>query len=122
MTQLSTSEIPEGFTEKTVRVNGVTLNYAFGGTGPAVVLMHGYPQSWYMWRKVMPALAEQYTVIAPDTSCRRRSAMPTRSAWSGTTSGAPCRMPYTAAHRDAVRRLTVVEASQIDESLYQSRR
>ena len=66
MTQLSTSEIPGGFTEKTARVNGVTLNYATGGTGPAVVLVHGYPQSWYMWRKVMPALAEQYTVIAPD--------------------------------------------------------
>src|SRR6202158_5450705 len=66
VTQLSTSRIPEGFTEKTARVNGVTLNYAIGGTGPAVVLMHGYPQSWYMWRKVMPAPAEQSTVIAPD--------------------------------------------------------
>jgi len=42
-------------------VNGVTLNYAIGGTGPAVVLPHGYPQTWYMWRKVMPALAGQYT-------------------------------------------------------------
>jgi pimeloyl-ACP methyl ester carboxylesterase len=66
MTQLSTSEIPGGFTENTAQVNGVTLNYAIGGTGPAVVLLHGYPQTWYMWRKVMPALAGQYTVIAPD--------------------------------------------------------
>jgi pimeloyl-ACP methyl ester carboxylesterase len=66
VTQLSTSRIPGGFTEKTARVNGVTLNYATGGTGPAVVLLHGYPQTWYMWRKVMAALAEQYTVIAPD--------------------------------------------------------
>src|SRR6266700_8085983 len=66
VTQLSTSRIPGGFTEKTARVNGVTLNYATGGTGPAVVLLHGYPQTWYMWRKVMPALAGQYTVIAPD--------------------------------------------------------
>ena len=39
---------------------------AMGGAGPTVVLLHGYPQTWYMWRKVMPALAEQYTVIAPD--------------------------------------------------------
>ena len=115
MTQLSTSRIPGGFTEKTARVNGVTLNYATGGTGPAVVLLHGYPQTWYMWRKVMPALAERYTVIAPDlrgaggsdaparattkrawrrtfTSCCWRSAWPTRSAWSGTISGAPWRM------------------------------
>ena len=66
MTQLSTSEIPEGFTEKTAQVNGVTLNYAIGGTGSAVVLLHGYPQTWYMWRKVMPALVGQYTVIAPN--------------------------------------------------------
>jgi pimeloyl-ACP methyl ester carboxylesterase len=49
VTQLSTSRIPGGFTEKTARVNGVTLNYATGGTGPAVVLLHGYPQTWYMW-------------------------------------------------------------------------
>src|SRR6202042_3907639 len=66
VTQLSTSRIPGGFTEKTARVNGVTLNYATGGAGPAVVLLHGYPQTWYMWRKVMPALAEHYTVVAPD--------------------------------------------------------
>ena len=66
MTQLSTSRIPAGFTEMTARVNGITLNYAMGGAGPAVVLLHGYPQTWYMWRKVMPVLAGQYTVIAPD--------------------------------------------------------
>jgi alpha-beta hydrolase superfamily lysophospholipase len=69
---------------ETARVNGVTLNYASGGTGPAVVLLHGYPQTWYMWRKVMPALAEQYTVIAADLR---------GSGGSGTTSGAPSRMP-----------------------------
>src|SRR4029078_8245403 len=66
VTRLSTARIPGGFTEKTVRVNGVTLNYATGGTGPAVVLLHGYPQTWSLWWKVMPALAGQYTVIAPD--------------------------------------------------------
>jgi pimeloyl-ACP methyl ester carboxylesterase len=66
MTQLSASEISGGFSEKAARVNGVTLNYAIGGAGPAVVLLHGYPQTWYMWRKVMPALAGEYTVIAPD--------------------------------------------------------
>jgi pimeloyl-ACP methyl ester carboxylesterase len=31
-----------------------------------VVLLHGWPESWYAWRKIMPALAEKYTVIAPD--------------------------------------------------------
>ena len=37
-----------------------------GGNGEPVVLLHGYPQSWYEWRHVMPALAKNYTVIAPD--------------------------------------------------------
>jgi pimeloyl-ACP methyl ester carboxylesterase len=54
VTQLSTSTIPGELTEKTALVNGVALNYAAGGTGPAVILLHGYPQTWDMWRKVMP--------------------------------------------------------------------
>jgi pimeloyl-ACP methyl ester carboxylesterase len=37
-----------------------------GGQGDPVVLLHGYPQSWYEWRHIMPALAKNYTVIAPD--------------------------------------------------------
>ena len=65
MTQLSTTKIPEGFTEKTVQANGITLNYAIGGTGPAVLLLHGYPQTWYEYRAVMPELAEHFTVVAP---------------------------------------------------------
>ena len=42
------------------------LHNVIGGKGDPVVLLHGYPQSWYEWRHVMPALAENYTVIAPD--------------------------------------------------------
>src|ERR1700734_933447 len=66
MPLLDTSRLPAGFQETTQEVNGVTINYAIGGAGPALGLLHGYPQTWYMWRKVMPALAEQYTVIVPD--------------------------------------------------------
>jgi pimeloyl-ACP methyl ester carboxylesterase len=36
------------------------------GKGPAVVLLHGWPQTWWEWRHVIPALARNYTVIAPD--------------------------------------------------------
>jgi pimeloyl-ACP methyl ester carboxylesterase len=47
-------------------VNGIRLHYVIQGSGPLLVLLHGWPQSWYQWRLIIPALAEHYTVIAPD--------------------------------------------------------
>jgi pimeloyl-ACP methyl ester carboxylesterase len=44
----------------------VVIHYARAGAGDPVVLLHGWPQSWYCWRKIMPALTQRYTVIAPD--------------------------------------------------------
>ena len=44
----------------------VQLHYATLGEGKPVVLLHGWPQSWYAWRYVMPELAKNYRVIAPD--------------------------------------------------------
>lgn len=44
----------------------VMMHYVRAGSGPAVVLLHGWPQTWYEWRHVIPALAERHTVIAPD--------------------------------------------------------
>ncbi|MER9656540.1 alpha/beta hydrolase [Mesorhizobium sp. M0152] len=49
--------------------NGVRLHYVIGGPadGPMVVLLHGWPQTWYTWRNVMPALAKAgYNVVAID--------------------------------------------------------
>ena len=37
-----------------------------GGDGPPLLLVHGWPQTWYAWRLVMPALARHFTVVAPD--------------------------------------------------------
>jgi pimeloyl-ACP methyl ester carboxylesterase len=54
------------FRHRKDRVNGIFLHSVVGGTGPAVVLLHGWPQTWWEWRHVMPALAEHYTVIAVD--------------------------------------------------------
>jgi pimeloyl-ACP methyl ester carboxylesterase len=42
------------------------MHYVIGGYGDPVVLLHGWPQTWYEWRHVMPALAKNYTVIVPD--------------------------------------------------------
>ena len=47
-------------------VNGLRLFYRRAGAGEPVVLIHGFPETSYAWRKVMPRLAERYTVIAPD--------------------------------------------------------
>ncbi|MEF8887313.1 MAG: alpha/beta fold hydrolase, partial [Haloarculaceae archaeon] len=47
-------------------VNGVELHYVRAGEGPPLLLLHGWPQTWYEWREVIPPLAEEYTVIAPD--------------------------------------------------------
>ncbi len=44
----------------------VVLHYVVAGEGPPVVLLHGWPQTWWEWRHVIPPLAEKYTVIAPD--------------------------------------------------------
>lgn len=37
-----------------------------GGNGEPIVLLHGYPETWYSWHKIMPTLGERYTVITPD--------------------------------------------------------
>jgi len=46
--------------------NGVRLHYRIGGTGDGVVLLHGFPQTSHEWHRVLPVLAERFTVIAPD--------------------------------------------------------
>jgi pimeloyl-ACP methyl ester carboxylesterase len=54
------------FSHNTASVNGIQLHYVIGGHGDPVVLLHGWPETWYEWRHVMPALARNYTVIVPD--------------------------------------------------------
>ena len=50
----------------TVELNGIRLHYVTAGQGEPVVLVHGFPETWYAWRKVIPALASRHLVIAPD--------------------------------------------------------
>jgi pimeloyl-ACP methyl ester carboxylesterase len=47
-------------------VNGVGIHYAVGGSGSAVVLLHGFAQTSHMWRPIMPELAKKHLVIVPD--------------------------------------------------------
>ena len=56
----------EGFTKDKKTVNGVSIAYRIGGSGPGLLLLHGHPQTHVMWHKVAPALAENFTVVAAD--------------------------------------------------------
>lgn len=47
-------------------VNGIRLHYVREGSGPLVMLVHGFPETSYCWRYVMPLLSSQFTVVAPD--------------------------------------------------------
>src|SRR4030095_150612 len=54
------------FSHHMATVNGIQLHYVMGGKGDPVVLLHGWPETWYSWHRVMPDLAKNYTVIVPD--------------------------------------------------------
>ncbi len=59
--------LPAGLNFRQVNANGIALRVAEMGSGPLVLLCHGWPESWYSWRHQMPALAAAgYRVVAPD--------------------------------------------------------
>ena len=61
---------------RTATVDGVSLQYLTAGTGPAIVLLHGYAETSRMWRPLIPRLAATFTVIAPDLPGIGGSAIP----------------------------------------------
>lgn len=63
---VTSSLLPPGFTSSTAEVNGVTMHYVMGGSGEPLILVHGWPQTWYCWHRLMPQLAKSNTVIAVD--------------------------------------------------------
>lgn len=62
--------LPDGFADtfrsRRVDVGGLRLHAVTGGGGPPLLLLAGWPQTWYAWREVMPALARDFSVVAPD--------------------------------------------------------
>jgi pimeloyl-ACP methyl ester carboxylesterase len=62
--------LPAGFTDmftsRYVDAGGLRQHVVIGGEGPPLLLVHGWRQTWYAWRLVMPALARDFEVIAPD--------------------------------------------------------
>ena len=49
-----------------LEANGITIHYVRHGSGYPLVLLHGWPEFWYVWRKNIPTLAESFDVVAPD--------------------------------------------------------
>ena len=56
----------EGVEHRFVQAGSIRMHVAEAGAGDPVVLLHGWPQHWYEWRRLIPGLAERYRVICPD--------------------------------------------------------
>jgi pimeloyl-ACP methyl ester carboxylesterase len=54
------------FASRDANINGATIHYTTGGSGPAVILLHGFAETSRMWNPILPALSAKFTVIAPD--------------------------------------------------------
>jgi haloacetate dehalogenase len=60
------SDFFPGFEQRQIGTSGATINLVTGGSGPPLLLLHGYPQTHVMWRKVALRLAQDFTVVVPD--------------------------------------------------------
>jgi haloacetate dehalogenase len=60
------AEFFPGFEQRRIKTSGAEINLVTGGSGPPLLLLHGYPQTHVMWRKIAPRLAEDFTVVIPD--------------------------------------------------------
>ena len=56
----------ENFKTQRIKTSGTDIHVTWGGNGPPLLLLHGYPESHLMWHKVAPPLAKHFTVVAPD--------------------------------------------------------
>jgi pimeloyl-ACP methyl ester carboxylesterase len=120
------------FTSRYVDTGEVRLHAVIGGAGPPLLLVHGWPQTWYAWRMLMPALARDFSVVAPDQRGIGLSDKPSggydtatlagdmvalmdglghhRFAMYGTDVGMPIAYALAADHPDRLDRLVVSEA------------
>jgi pimeloyl-ACP methyl ester carboxylesterase len=135
------SPLPDGFVQASARVGDIVVNYVRGGSGEPLVLLHGYPQNWYMWRHVLSAFAERYTVIAPDLRGAGGSSAPEQGYDKRTLAadihgllgqldldggvrvvghdiGTMVAYSYAAAYPTTVTRLVLTEAPIPDEDIY----
>lgn len=74
-----------GFTQGMVSDGAGYLHYVIGGSGPLLVLLHGWPETWWEWHDVMPALAQTHTVVAFDLPGLGDSTIPASGYDAATT-------------------------------------
>ncbi|CAL9278373.1 Soluble epoxide hydrolase (plasmid) [Streptomyces sp. SudanB5_2050] len=135
--------LPGGFRSRCATVNGVRLHYVTGGHGRPLLLVPGWPQTWWAYRKVMPQLARTHRVIAVDLRGMGGSDKPaggydkkTMAAdlhalvrhlghrqvdIAGHDIGAMVAFAFAANHPEATRRLALLDTPHPDESEYDLR-
>jgi haloacetate dehalogenase len=64
--QPPTTNFFPGFQIRDIKTTNAMIHLVVGGSGPPVLLLHGYPQTHIIWRKIAPQLAQNFTVVAPD--------------------------------------------------------
>jgi pimeloyl-ACP methyl ester carboxylesterase len=127
--------LPAGFTDtftsRYIDTGALRQHAVTGGDGPPLLLVHGWPQTWYAWRLVMPALARDFSVVAPDQRGIGLSGKPPggydpgtlagdlvalmdalghqRFAVVGTDTGLPIGYALAADHPDRVERVALAE-------------
>ena len=63
---VAAADLFPGFQSERIAVAGAEIAAVIGGSGPPLLLLHGFPQNFTMWHRVAPALARDFTVIAAD--------------------------------------------------------
>lgn len=129
----SAAALPRGFQSRDAEVGPVRIHYVIGGQGPAVLLIHGWPETWYEWRGTMKRLARSHTVIAADMRGFGESSLSPSGYDKKTLAqdlyglmqqlghphaivvghdwGGPVAYAYAAQHPDAVTKLVLIEGA-----------
>ena len=121
-------------THEYVSVGEVTIHYVRAGQGPPMVLLHGWPETWFQWRHVIGPLSKHFQIIAPDLRGLGDTTRPSGGYDKRTVSedvyklvhdhlglkdiylvghdwGGPVAFSYAAAHRQAVKRLAILDVT-----------
>jgi pimeloyl-ACP methyl ester carboxylesterase len=134
------ASLPGDFRSATAEVNGTRLHYVSGGHGFPLVLLPGWPQTWWQARKIMPLLAERYRVIvielrgmggsaAPATGYDKKTMAADIAALlrqlgydkvnlAGHDIGSMVAFSLAANHPELVRKLAMLEEPHPDRNLY----